>query len=222
MIKLRVMINPLQCSIGREQFAIMKTSWSFNKIICWSSHIRRLQQSLSFIRVILISEILPNPKRTFIKRSQVITYDKFFSILVVSFNSFIISFFQSPIQSLLIYISTSKPDFICLVEISMFIASLLLNCLSRHHLGLHFKSSNWIFSSVKNIINTIIVFGHCNAVERTMRSSWLLTSVVKLRQVHRCYGVHSMKIVLWFYIRVVVRYIITHKYLCLFWPRSTL
>lgn len=114
-----IYVHPLQSSVGRQQFAVMESSSRLNKIISGGSHHRSFTSHSCLIFVLNIIHISPDPERTSIVRTLIISSNEFLTKLVISRFGFCRCVLVSPIDGFLINISASVSNFIMLVEVKI-------------------------------------------------------------------------------------------------------
>jgi len=164
MVKLWVVVDPLKCTEWRQEFAVVEASGCTNWIVSWGAHHWWLDHGLSFLVIVVILKIFPDPERASIEWSKIVTDHKLLTKLIVSSNSLLIGLWKGPLEWLLIDVSASVTNLIELVEISVFFTPLYMDWLSWHHLSLHFDSTNLKLASIKLVKSIVIVFGNSDAL----------------------------------------------------------
>lgn len=94
---------------------------------------------------------MPDPKRSSIVWSKIISYNKLLSHFNVSFNSFLDGIFQIPVKCVLVNFKTSESNLVITMETRIQVTSFDLNKLSCIHFNLHLSCPNFILSSFKLI-----------------------------------------------------------------------
>jgi len=125
--------------------------------------------------------------------------------------------FKSPLERSFIDITTSVTNLIIFVEISCLVACINLDWLSRHQFGLHFKSSNWRFTSIKRSQSIIKVFCDSDRFQCAC-SSVSRTSVVDLRQMNWSNCINSMEVIFCSNLNRLISNLASHYVLSIFSP----
>jgi hypothetical protein len=123
-------INPLHGSEWREDLAVVESSSGPDWIVGWGPHHWGLDHSLCLVSVVLILHIVPDPEWTSIVWTFVVANHEFLADRVVSFESSWAGVCESPVEGLLVDVTTSISNLIGFVEVSIFATCSLLHCLS--------------------------------------------------------------------------------------------
>jgi len=177
-----------------------------------------LHQSFGLIFVVSVCEVVPDPERSFIVRSQIVPNDELLALLVISRKCFGVGVVHGPFQRLFVDISASVADFIVLVEVSFGITSFDLHGLSGHHLDLHFSGTDLILAGIEHVKGRVDVLGDRDAFERALAALVAGAGVVDLRQMDWSDGVYSVEVVLGVDVLVLVSEVSTQDLLSLRGP----
>jgi hypothetical protein len=85
-IKESVNVDPLESSEGTQKLAVVETSSGTDAIVSRSSHHGGVEDGLGLVSIVVVLEVLPDPKRASIIRSMVISNYEFFAYSVVSID----------------------------------------------------------------------------------------------------------------------------------------
>jgi hypothetical protein len=72
--------------------------------------------------IIIVLKIFPDPERSSVEGSEVVTDYEFLAVLIVSSNGFLISLGEGPLERFLVDITTSISNLVSLMEIGILIA----------------------------------------------------------------------------------------------------
>jgi hypothetical protein len=82
-----------------------------------NAHHWGLDHSLSFVGVVIVLEVIPDPERTFIVWTKIVTNHNLLSMLIVSFDSVLVGVGQGPVESFLVDFTASISNLVILVEV---------------------------------------------------------------------------------------------------------
>jgi len=161
-----------------------------------SSHHWALNHNSGLILTGGVVHVVPDPKRTFIEGTQIVTHDVFLSEFLVSLASIGGSVRSTPVERDVVNVSAFVTSFIESTEISILITGFLLNSLAGGHLNLHLVGRDWVVASIKLVLGTVEVLGNSDRLKNTFFSGVSITSVVDLRQVDGSNRVYSVEVVI--------------------------
>jgi hypothetical protein len=145
----------------------MESSCWFHSVVCWSSHHRRSYSHCSLQIVHWVIHEMPNPKRTLIVGTQIITSNELDTVsLIVSLLLFV-QLAVSPIYWKVIDFCASITYLIFCVEISRRITSMLLDFLAWTKFGFHFSSCYRVKACVTMVKILIMIFCNSNCLQLT-------------------------------------------------------
>jgi len=137
----------------------VESSGSTDRVVSGSSHHWGSNGGLCLIFVILVRGVAPDPERTGVVWAFIGSDNKLFAYRVVSLQSLGAGIVQSPLECLLVDVATSVALLVQGVEVGIHISGSGLHRLSRHQLGLHLVSANWVFTRVKHVKAVVEVLG---------------------------------------------------------------
>ena len=165
----------------------METSCWLDEVVERSTHHWGTNNHLRFVLGLRVIHVSPDPQRTFIIRTHVIPSNKFLSKAVIIGLCFSTKVRVGPLNTLVIYISTSVTNLVHQVEISSCVTCVVLNLLTWRYFSFHFTCSDSIITSVHLIKLTINVFRYSDSFHYTILACccaiWINFS--KMNGIHR-------------------------------------
>ena len=190
-----VVVDPLHHLEGREHLAVVEASCSRDWVGGGSAHHGRLRNHLRFVVTLSVLHESPDPERSFVVRTLVVSSHKFLALSVVVVSSSLADTIVGPFDGLIVDFSTSVANFVSLMEVSVSIATLDLDSLSGANLGLHFGGRDRVVSSVEHIEEVVLVLGDSHGLEHTWLANISSTFSVDLWEMDRCDGLDTVEVV---------------------------